>query len=84
MTDPVDTDALRGTANRIDDQRDTPLPTAWSDARDAVDGLRAAADELDRLRAVIEDAPHDFDDGLGCWGAPGQPEPCTCWKADAL
>lgn len=68
MTDPVDTDALRAwNAGRSDDKL-FPL-------------VADAADEVDRLRAVIENAPHT----RGCilrtrrYGGT-----CDCWKADAL
>jgi hypothetical protein len=50
-------------------------------ADDSKTALRAAADELDRLRVVIAEAPH----GWGCkFAGPEWPFPCTCWKADAL
>lgn len=46
--------------------------------------LRAAADEVDRLRAVIENAPHwpSCVHYAATWQTIG--DPCTCWKADAL
>lgn len=43
------------------------------------DALRAAADEVDRLRAVIENAPHQLD----C-SSETHAGHCDCWKADAL
>lgn len=44
------------------------------------DQMRTAADDLDRLRAVIENAPH----GRACRWLYSTSHPCTCWKADAL
>lgn len=46
--------------------------------------LRAAADEVDRLRTVIENAPHapKCVQYAAAWQTIG--EPCTCWKADVL
>lgn len=51
--------------------------------------LRAAADEVDRLRAVIENAPHAADcraqfHGGDRYGNGGDVRYCICWKADAL
>lgn len=44
----------------------------------------AAADGLDRLRAVIKNAPHmpPCVHYAAMWQTIG--DPCTCWKADAL
>ena len=42
------------------------------------DDYATLAAEIERLRAIIEAAPHD-DDCVG--GYPGGE--CTCWKADA-
>lgn len=68
MSDPVDTDALR--------------KLLYNDVTVEVirlrHGLRAAADEVDRLRAVVENAPHAF---LEC---TARGLDCRCWKADAL
>jgi hypothetical protein len=73
MPDPVDTDALRDIAK-----------IRWSDimswCNDAVQGIEDAADEVDRLRAVIENAPH----GSGCRKYNPEHRICTCFKADAL
>jgi hypothetical protein len=45
----------------------------------------AAADELDRLRALIEKAPHDQQCAYRLPITMRIPEDkCTCWKADAL
>lgn len=51
--------------------------------------LRAAADEVDRLRSVIENAPHAADcraqfHGGDRYGNGGDISYCICWKADAL
>lgn len=83
MTDSIDTDALRARSLLIRDEelsggvRWLTGPT-WG-------MLSAAADEVDRLRAVVENAPH----GDGCemaWPAVDRKptDTCTCWKADAL
>lgn len=45
--------------------------------------LRNGADEMDRLRVVMDNAPHDS----GCQYSflPGdKPRRCTCWKAGVL
>lgn len=41
-------------------------------------------DATDRLRAVIENAPHDRDASCGFGVDPRDISNCTCWKADAL
>jgi hypothetical protein len=77
MTDPVDTDALNTNWLR------SVAGTLHSKASHL---MNAAADEVDRLRAVIENAPH----GKECRGRWVVALPrniyqgCTCWKADAL
>lgn len=78
--DPVDTDALRESAVDADHIagwfRDRGNEEERAVLGHCRDGMTAAADEVDRLRAVIENAPHR--------------EKCrphiarTCWKADAL
>jgi len=77
MTDPVDTDALRVVAHAADQD---PL-YRW-----AGDAFRAAADEVDPLRAVIENAPNGDGCGHVNWDTDGllRVGKCTCWKADAL
>lgn len=58
------------------------MPDLAEEMEDGTIALRAAADEVDRLRAVIENAPHV----PACnsnFGTPGR-WPCTCWKADVL
>ena len=73
MTDPVDTGALRKAGERADYYQTGEGPI-W----------RAAADEVDRLRTAIKDAPHDRDAECG-FGVDGPDiHRCTCWKADAL
>jgi hypothetical protein len=81
MTDPVETDALRGVSERL---ADVPINGTMGQRMTFVRAqveLRTAADEVDRLRAVIENAPHGWD----CtFGRRGQWRvPCTCWKAYA-
>jgi hypothetical protein len=46
----------------------------------------AAEQEANRLRAVIENAPHEiYSDDTACPVAYGEENAvCTCWKADAL
>lgn len=69
MTDPVDTNALRA---RADDDDALGYPEAAAIQR-------AAAVEVDRLRAVIENAPHHWQ----ChWDGVNINDVCTCWKAD--
>lgn len=80
MTDPVDTDALRETADAIGHLAGDV--TAQQD-------IEAAADELERLRVVIENAPHGVDcraqfHGGDRYGYGGDDSYCICWKAGAL
>lgn len=84
MSDPVDTDA-QGVADveRALLLKDVEFWIALSDI-----WKRLANDERavsDRLRAVLENAPHahgsclkQSDEGFD------DRQPCTCWKADAL
>jgi len=69
----VDAAALRAAGERADYYRtgDGPL---W----------RAAADEVDRLRAVIAARQHD--DLCAVWDLNGgtSDQGCTCWKAETL
>lgn len=65
------------------------LPNREQDARELLLNagmFRAAADEVDRLRAVIESAPHAGDIGVCNRDRNGYSPHliCTCWKADAL
>lgn len=79
-TDPVDTDALRAKAREVGRKYRSALA-----AEIECDTL-AAADELDRLRAVIENAPHDplcQWDRTDALAYRGRVSNCTCWKADA-
>lgn len=87
--DPVDTDALRGKARVL--WKRGAIARGFGDESDVEEAdidqdasrlLRAAADEVDRLRAVIEDAPHPIECKRGNSG--NLRVPCTCWKADAL
>lgn len=95
MNDPVDTDALRRDA-RVLAPGFPGVEKRLDAAADEVDRLRAFEvgveavrqvqyQEQERLRSVIENAPHDYGckhvdwvDGLLQLGD------CTCWKADAL
>lgn len=92
MTDSVDTDALRRDA-RILAPGFPGVEQRLNAAADEVDRLRdsrdtwkrLACDErdvTDKLRAVIENAPHAVDCKRG--GSGNLRVPCTCWKADAL
>ena len=69
MTNPVDTDALRDMGAALTTDGHTFGPR-----------IVAAADELDRLCAVIESAPHT----AVCFQVLLAGKPCTCWKAEAL
>jgi len=78
MTDPVDTDALRKTAYELDG-------SDFRVVREAGGVLDEAADEIDRLRSVIENAPHQiYTDDTACPAAYGEEDAvCTCWKSRA-
>lgn len=87
MGEPVHLNALRDAYSAAYG----PARKAWLNDSDAHDkGLEAvariAANELDRLRAVIENAPHE----CTCQWPYGDDDPeaygnyCDCWKADAL
>ncbi|WP_336698160.1 hypothetical protein [Curtobacterium sp. USHLN213] len=68
--------ALRAAANEVDRLRD----------RNSMDWYQAGRDadaENERLRALIENAPHQLDCNTEPGGI-GDPNICTCWKADAL
>lgn len=65
---------MRALAKRIEGYH------SWNDEAEAADALRAAADEVDRLRAVIENAPHGYPCAV-TQQLRGD-HPCTCWKAD--
>lgn len=88
MSDPVDTDALR----ELLVLGAPPLSATAAGHDKWIGRVRlagiAAADEVDRLRAVIEDAPHDAACLTAANGynvvALNLPGNCTCWKADAL
>lgn len=80
MTDPVDTDALRKIAAECN-ENNYNLDNGWL-LGSAGDALDTAADEVDRLRAVVEDAPHDRYCGLE--RAQQGTNYCTCWKAGVL
>lgn len=69
--EPLSTDRCRELAVAVFSYR--PSLVAKSRARSA---LFAAAAEIDQLRALLENAPHDET----CqWNWP-----CTCWKSDTL
>lgn len=89
----VDTEALRKLAAECN-ENNYNADNGWL-LGSSGDALNAAADEVDRLwnnlhdreneadrlRTVIENAPH----AASCYVAIGAPEgPCDCWKADAL
>lgn len=73
---PITPDQYRTLADEFERTRGRhPLPVELA----VQSALRAAADEVDRLRAVIENARHGWD----CTDPDGGSF-CTCWKADAL
>lgn len=82
MTDPMDTDALRGTASDLRETDWVPWQTQ-EEARENWQRIEKAADEVERLRAVIENAPHAEECPLSFAPTPGTYS-CNCWKADAL
>lgn len=77
MTAPTP-EQLRGMAEALDGEARMFRPEDVVIERQSADMLRAAADKVDRLRAVIENAPHT---GLCQWNRDW---PCTCWKVDVL
>jgi hypothetical protein len=81
MTDPVDTDALRVLADDVRHTVDNGYEFA---PENVVVALRAAADEVDRLREFISELPHADDCHWGAVMNYDELYPCTCWKADAL
>lgn len=66
---------MRELADDVIEGRTTSLVTSLA--------LRDAADEAERWRGVIENAPHQLDCNTEPGGI-GDPSICTCWKADAL
>jgi hypothetical protein len=73
--DTLVTYALRVWANAVDKGNGSPTP----------DLLRRSANEIDRLRSVIENAPHASWCGWLNADRPAEESAaCTCWKADAL
>lgn len=83
MTDPVDTNALRDAAWEKYASLNGIHPHSID--RDTFnEGWDAAADEVDRLLAVIGNAPHSnwcaTEDSRRVYEFPS----CDCWKADAL
>lgn len=89
MTDPVSTNKLRelqALSGGILSRNLLEGSGVWKINRDVTRALADAADEVDRLRDVIEFAPHapDCDEVITKrLGAP-HPLPCDCWKANAL
>lgn len=100
MTDPVNTDALRtqqwqdvdelaewaiAAADEVDRLRLSDW-NATSQRDQLADALRRSDNENDRLRAVIENAPHAGDVGVCNRDRDGYSPHlvCTCWKAGAL
>lgn len=84
MTDPVDTNALMDLA-RAAHGGASELWEAWDEGTARL--LRSSAIEIDGLRTVIENAPHDAEcEQWDLQPQTGRPltDACTCWKADAL
>ena len=74
MTDPVDTGALRTPYDHFPDLRQ-----AYSD------GFERAYVQVDRLHALIKNAPQDIDTcNRRTYDGYDASRPCTCWKADVL
>ncbi|MDR6172669.1 hypothetical protein [Curtobacterium sp. SORGH_AS_0776] len=92
MSDPVDTDALRDVAVVLEGHHSWNDEAEAADllrvAAVEVDRLRAematvsinAGLRLEELRAVIENAPHEWT----CPARQGDHLMCLCWKADVL
>jgi hypothetical protein len=77
--------ALRAAANQIENQQD------WLDHSHPVDldadakqMIDSAGEEVARLRAVLEDAPHADSCAARLSSHAARPWPCNCWKAGAL
>lgn len=98
MTDPVDTDALRAqqwqdvdelaewatvAADEVDRLRLSDS-NATHQRDQLADALRHSDNENDRLRAVIENAPHGWECAQETYDGHDDSIACTCWKADAL
>ncbi|WP_146243435.1 hypothetical protein [Curtobacterium sp. MCLR17_034] len=45
--------------------------------------LVQATETVDKLRSLIENAPHDRDESCGFGVAPRDMSNCTCWKSTA-
>jgi hypothetical protein len=79
MSDPVDTGALRGRAALI---RDEELSRGVRWLTGSTSGmLSAAADEVDRLRASLDAAPHSEHCQMSYLSTYPNAR-CTCWKAE--
>jgi len=87
MADPVNMDALAAAWRaKCEHYAATGItPSAHMSFFDGYTAARGAAtDEVDRLRGVLENAPHDD----RCPSAQNEPglhftDECTCWKAEA-
>lgn len=79
MTDPVDTDVLREVSKRLAGVHVRGPNLAVVRARGE---LEAAADELDRLRAIVAESPSHA--RVCAWHATHDGLDCTCWKAGVL
>lgn len=88
MNAPVNTAALRTAGERADYYQtgDGPLWRAAADEMDRLwESLHDRENEVDRLRIVIEDAPHEPQcDKYSVAQDDELPRQCDCWKADAL
>lgn len=82
-TDPVDTGALRGVSARL---AAVPISGTMEQRMTVMRAqveLTRAADEVDRLRALIENEPHAVACNYEMTWRDGSTLPCACWKADA-
>jgi hypothetical protein len=72
---------IRAAADELD-RLGAELDSTRQRAGDLYDTCLAQVDVTTRLRATIQNAPHDKDRCNAWW--PEYTRPCTCWKAEAL
>lgn len=83
MAEAMAPEQMRALAGQLESNADAHQEPAGTERRRAAAALRAAADELDRLRYLIKSQQHD--DLCAVWHINGgtDDDGCTCWKAEA-